>query len=129
MGKCFIMAAASRTEQMPQADAWRLLQSGGCVTLVGAPQEPVVGIDLAGWSVTDECMGFKMVPPGPHFISVSCVTFPECMFTNQILLERADLAKIWPQKQVGLSLLRKALFLCTCGVMKKSSTCRKDTLL
>ena len=67
------MASANSSEQMPQADAWRLLQDGGCILLVGAPQQTIVGIDLAGWAVSDDFMGFKMVPPGPHFISISCV--------------------------------------------------------
>ena len=66
-------AASSLLEQMPQSEAWQRLQNGGCIVLAGAPAGTIVSVDLAGWAVSATFMGFKMVPPGPHFISVSYV--------------------------------------------------------
>ncbi len=63
---------AAEPAQIHQADAWELLQQGGCILMSGAPAETIIGLDLAAWAVNTTFCGFKMVPPGPHFLSISC---------------------------------------------------------
>jgi hypothetical protein len=58
---------------MNQDTAWKLLQTGGCIILAGAPEGTNIGIDMAQWQVQTSFCGFKMVPAGPHFITFSYV--------------------------------------------------------
>lgn len=54
------------------------LASGGFVVMAGAPAGTVVGIDTASWAVTEGFTGFKLIPPGVHFVSFGWVGCGNC---------------------------------------------------
>ena len=66
-----ILLAKART--MDPAITGARLRDGGFVVMHGAPKGTLVGIDTASWAATDDFCGFKMIPPGVHFVTFGCV--------------------------------------------------------
>jgi hypothetical protein len=50
------------------AHAARLQRDGSVVVCVGVPPGTEVGIDMGCWEVGERFRGFKMVPPGVHYV-------------------------------------------------------------
>jgi len=57
--------------EMDQAVARRLVVSGASVVVLGVPAGTQFGLDMNSWTVGDQFMGIKMIPPGIHFVHYS----------------------------------------------------------
>ncbi|XP_018333929.1 protein AAR2 homolog [Agrilus planipennis] len=62
---------------MDQNKARSLLREGAILVLLDVPEGTEMGIDLKVWNTEENFRGFKMIPPGLHFIFYSCVSKTE----------------------------------------------------
>lgn len=54
--------------EMPQELARKLLAEGAFLIITDVPSETEIGMDLSAQKVGALFRGFKMIPPGPHFV-------------------------------------------------------------
>ncbi|CDW55333.1 AAR2 protein [Trichuris trichiura] len=63
---------ASTSANMSQEEALRLFENGGFFFIPNLPAGFEFGIDYNSWKTGPKFKGVKMIPPGCHFIFVSC---------------------------------------------------------
>ncbi|KFD56237.1 hypothetical protein M514_03015 [Trichuris suis] len=63
---------ASTSAEMSQEQAQRLFENGGFLFIPNLPTGFEFGIDYNSWKTGPKFKGVKMIPPGCHFIFVSC---------------------------------------------------------
>lgn len=63
----------TRCGSMDPDQALRLTQSGGMLLLMDVPRGTEVGIDYQSWLTDSHFGGFKMIPPGIHWVFFRCV--------------------------------------------------------